>query len=75
MLPTFRDNLPDPSLPLEIGPVCPETSVTNYYSMLRKTPKSSHVCINDICEILDNRRSEDYTCLTGVHEINLTRIA
>jgi len=46
-VPTFRDNLSGPifkvqadPLPLKMGPIgCPETSVTDYQTMLRKSPK------------------------------------
>ena len=73
ILPTFRDNLPDPSLPLKIGLVSPETSVTNYHSTLRKIPEDriSALKMLGICEFFDNRRRKDHTLLTGVHEIKL----
>ena len=54
-LPTFRDNMPFPfagvkqsytACPMEIGPTsCPETSVSNYHSILRNIAeeRSSHL--------------------------------
>jgi hypothetical protein len=75
-LPTFRDNLPVPSLPLKRGPVSPETSVTNYQSMLCKTPEDriSALMMLGICEIFYNRHREEHIFLMGVHEIKLTCI-
>ena len=48
-LPTFRDNVSVPSLPLNMGPIsCSETSVKDYNSTLRNTPeerRSDSACV------------------------------